>query len=306
MSSSGTHLQKGEGCRYSGTLHLGSQKSKLLLCFQEALSVQSCNSMRMCSQPASASACQVLLPFTKCSGDPMWPFCRGQTCKRGNLASSMGFLAIRQAACELQQEAPAKAVCGSGCQLAVQRQCIGRIGCFLYLERQRRMVSTRVGDLCCMAGSDLRGSSNAVHAILPASREGYGDWALLLWSVILVTQMEARHLGVLQWRSLIDRTASSAPGTTRALEGTTMRTGSQRAQRTQHRLLHLCLNVPVVLHIGVPVHNDFHDGVLVERPGCPERAAQALPLVHPLVRNAVRTAHACMCAQPWSGSCRLG
>ena len=85
-----------------------------------------------------------------------------------------------------------------------------------------------------------------------------------------------------------------------------MRMGSQRAQSAQNRLLHLCLDVPVVLHIGGPVHNDFHNGVLVERPGRPERAAQALPLGHPLVRNAVRTAHACMCAQLWSGSCRLG
>ena len=69
--------------------------------------------------------------------------------------------------------------------------------------------------------------------------------------------------------------------------------GSQCAQRAQHQCLHLRLDVPVVLHIGVSAHDDLHDGVLVERPGCPESAAQALPLSHPLVRDSMRPAHAC-------------
>lgn len=99
---------------------------------------------------------------------------------------------------------------------------------------------------------------------------------------------------------------SSTPCATSASEGTTMHMGSQRAQSAQHRCLHLRLDVPVVLHIGVSVHDDLHDRVLVERPGCPEGAAQALPLSHPLVRDAMRTAHPCTCEQPWSGLCRLG
>lgn len=76
-----------------------------------------------------------------------------------------------------------------------------------------------------------------------------------------------------------------------------MSVGSQRAQRAQHRCIHLRLNVPVVLHIGVSAHNNFHNGVLVERPGCPESASQALPLSHPLVHDAMRPTHACTCRQ---------
>ena len=85
--------------------------------------------------------------------------------------------------------------------------------------------------------------------------------------------------------------------------GTLWRQGVQCAQNS---CLHSCLDAPMVLHIGVPGHNQFHNRVTVQRPGCLERAAQALPISHPLVSNAVRPAHACsrhmlsqICMQKW-------
>lgn len=107
-------------------------------------------------------------------------------------------------------------------------------------------------------------------------------------------------LTIAQGKRLLCRGLSGAPsiGSTTAREtcqegdcsGTFWRQGMQCAQNS---CLHSCLDAPMVLHIGVPAHDQFHNRVLVQRPGCLERAAQALPISHPLVSNAVRPAHAC-------------
>ncbi len=80
--------------------------------------------------------------------------------------------------------------------------------------------------------------------------------------------------------------------------------GADGAQRAQQGLPDALLDGAVVANVAVTLSNHLHYRMLVERPGCLQSLSQVYSLSHPLVRYAVRPAHACTCTHrpPYSAA----